>query len=405
MTYEETIEWLFAQLPMYQRQGQQAYKKDLTNILKLDIYLNHPSQKFKSIHVGGTNGKGSVSHMLASILQEAGYKTGLYTSPHLKDFRERIRINRQMIRKNCVINFVKRNRSFFEQNGLSFFEMTVGLAFEQFAKKQVDIAIVEVGLGGRLDSTNIIKPEISIITNISKDHTAMLGNTLAQIAFEKAGIIKENTPVIIGKKQLKTKAVFDKIANQKSAPVYYADDKHYPNYNTGLKGFYQQENIKTVLASIEQLRQLNWSIPDSAIVAGLKNVVKNTSLRGRWDILKNKPMVIADTAHNEAGIKQIVKQLKSLDYDNLHFVISMVNDKDIDKILVLLPKKAVYYFSKAKIPRGLDAKILQQKASAFGLEGRIYSDIPTAYQNALKNANQNDLVFIGGSTFTVAEVI
>jgi len=405
LNYQDTIQWMFARLPMYQRQGKTAFKKDLTNILKLDVHLGYPSQKIKSVHVAGTNGKGSVSHLLASILQEAGYTTGLYTSPHLKDFRERIRINGQPIRKNCVINFIKRNKTFLEQNQLSFFEMTVGMAFEYFAKKQVDIAIIETGLGGRLDSTNIIRPEVSVITNIGLDHTQMLGDTLEKIAREKAGIIKEKTPVVIGRKQKETQKVFEETAARKKAPVYYSTYENTKLYPSALKGNYQKENIATVLKTIAVLRSKNYRITDKNIQNGLLNVIKNTGLRGRWDILQQNPLVIADTAHNEDGLKIVIQQLSGLDFDKLHIVLSVVNDKNLDKILPLFPKKATYYFSKANIPRGLEAGVLQQNAQTYGLKGKIYPNVSSAYQTALQKAGKNDLIFIGGSTFTVAEII
>ena len=390
---------------MYQRQGKQAFKKDLANIIAFDKYMGQPSRKFKSIHVAGTNGKGSVSHFLASILQESGYKTGLYTSPHLTDFRERIRINGQMIRKNCVINFVKRYQKFFNKHRLSFFEMTVGMAFEHFAKKQVDIAVVETGLGGRLDSTNIIHPELSIITNIGFDHTNMLGDTLEKIAGEKAGIIKQDTPVVIGRKQLETYPVFEQVAHLKNAPLIYAEDFKINKYESGLKGNYQQENIRTVMAAVNELRQRGWQIPENAIKAGLKNVIKNTGLRGRWDILQTKPVIIADTAHNQDGITAVMKQLLEMPHKNLHMVLSFVNDKDLDHILTLFPKNAIYYFSKAQIPRALDEKILQQKAAEYGLKGQSFPNIIQAYQAAKQAASSDDLIFVGGSTFTVAEVL
>ena len=405
MNYPDTIQWLYTQLPMYQRQGKQAFKKDLANIIAFDKYMGQASRKFKSIHVAGTNGKGSVSHFLASILQESGYKTGLYTSPHLTDFRERIRINGQMIRKNCVINFVKRYQKFFDKHRLSFFEMTVGMAFEHFAKKKVDIAVIETGLGGRLDSTNIIYPELSIITNIGLDHTNMLGNTLTKIAEEKAGIIKQNTPVVIGRKQAETYPVFEQIACQKNAPLIYAEYFKTNRYESGLKGNYQQENIRTVMAAVNELRQRSWQIPESAIKAGLKNVVKNTGLRGRWDILQTKPLIIADTAHNQDGITAVMKQLSETPHKNLHMVLSFVNDKDLDHILPLFPKNAQYYFSKAQIPRALDENILQQKAAEYGLKGQSFQNIKQAYQAAKQAAYPDDLIFVGGSTFTVAEVL
>ncbi len=406
MKYEEVLEWMYSQLPMYQRKGKSAYKKDLTNIKKLAKHLGNPENKFRSIHIAGTNGKGSVSHMLASVLQEAGYKTGLYTSPHLVDFRERIRINGQMIRKNCVINFIKRNKDFFIKNRLSFFEMTVGLAFEQFAKKKVDIAVVEVGLGGRLDSTNIINPEASVITNISKDHTAMLGNDLKPIAFEKAGIIKPNVPVVIGELQKETIDVFKKIAGEKSAPLYIAQNNKPLKYTSDLKGNYQEKNIKTVLKTLEILQSKGFVISEAAIKKGLLKVRENTGLRGRWDITQEKPLVILDTAHNEAGIKEVVKQLLQLKSNQIHIILSMVNDKDYVSMLKLFPKEdALYYITKADIPRALDEKILYKAAIKLGLKARLYENVHSAVDAAMIEAGKNDVVFVGGSTFTIADFL
>ncbi len=405
MTYQETVQWMFSQLPMYQRQGKTAFKKDLNNILKLSEHLQNPETKFKSIHVGGTNGKGSVSHMLASILQEAGYKVGLYTSPHLKDFRERIRINGIPIRKNCVINFIKRNKKFLEENNLSFFEMTVGMAFEYFAKKQVDIAIIEVGLGGRLDSTNIIKPVLSVITNISFDHTQMLGDTLEKIAFEKAGIIKKNTPVIIGETTEETTNVFKNVAKEKHSDIYFVNKNSELSYKSDLTGIYQQKNIRTVLQAIKILKQKGFKINDKAIKSGLLKVKGNTGLRGRWEIIQENPKIILDTAHNEAGIKYVIKQLLQQNYEHLHIVLSFVNDKNLKNILPLFPKDAIYYFSKAQIPRALNEVELQEQAKKYGLKGKIYQNIAKALAEAKKSANKNDVIFVGGSTFTVAEIV
>ena len=404
MNYQETLEWMFGLLPMYQNEGKKAFKKDLKNILEFSSYLHHPQKNFKSIHVAGTNGKGSVSHMLASVFQEAGYKTGLYTSPHLKDFRERIRINGEMISKNEVINFIKQNKRFIENHKLSFFELSVAMAFDYFSKKEVDIAIIETGLGGRLDSTNIISPELSIITNISLDHTQMLGNSLEKIAYEKAGIIKENTPVLIGEYQEEPFYVFKKTAENKNAPLYIAKQKK-KLPPSGLKGEYQKKNINTLLSAIEILNKMNFNLPQKAVERGLLNVRNNTGLRGRWEIIKENPRVIADTAHNVAGIKEVLKQLQKEKFENLHIILSMVNDKDIENILALFPQKAHYYFSKARIPRGLDAQILMEKAKLQGLQGKTYPDLQAAYKEALRNASPEDLIFIGGSTFTVAEII
>ena len=405
MTYNATIKWLFAQLPMYQRQGKTAFKKDLTNILALSKHLKRPERKFKSIHVAGTNGKGSTSHMLASILQEAGYKVGLYTSPHLKDFRERIKINGQCIRKNCVINFVKRNKDFLEKQGLSFFEMTVGMAFEHFAKKKVDIAIIEVGLGGRLDSTNIINPELSIITNIGFDHIQFLGNTLAEIAYEKAGIIKENTPCIIGEKHIETTPVFIKKANSTNTSLIFAKDFNPTILPSDLKGNYQKNNIRTVLTALVQLQKKGFKIDNSIVEKGLLKVVKNTGILGRWQELNTKPKVICDTAHNKEGLLYTLQQLKEESFNQLHIVIGVVDDKNLETILPLFPKEAIYYFCQANVPRALNASILKKEASDFKLNGNVYKSVSKAYQQAKANSLNEDIIYIGGSTFVVAEVV
>lgn len=405
MDYNNTLNWMFSQLPMYQRQGQTAFKKDLTNSLALSKHLNYPENKFKTIHIAGTNGKGSTSHMLASVLQEAGYKVGLYTSPHLKDFRERIRINGEVIRKIDVINFIKKNSEFLSIHKLSFFEMTVGLAFDCFAKQQVDIAIIEVGLGGRLDSTNIITPEVSVITNIGLDHTQFLGETLPEIAFEKAGIIKSNIPVVIGEFQKEVFPVFEKIAKDKSAPLFLASNFNTSNFLTDLKGTYQQHNLKTVVKTIEVLNDKGFSISEENLKKGLLNVKKNTGFLGRWQILNQQPKVICDTGHNKEGLTYVLKQLQQEKFNKLHFVFGVVNDKDLKEILPMFPKSATYYFCKPAIPRGLDALELQQKCTPYCLKGEIYSSVQEAYKDALKNAQNNDLIFIGGSTFVVAEVL
>jgi dihydrofolate synthase/folylpolyglutamate synthase len=405
LNFNETLQWMYAQLPMYQRQGKAALKKDLTNIKLFDDYLGYPSQQFKSLHIGGTNGKGSVSHLLASVLQEAGYKTGLYTSPHLKDFRERIRINGRMIAKNSVINFIKRHQRFLEKHRLSFFEMTVGMAFDYFAENKVDISVVEVGLGGRLDSTNIIRPEVSVITNIGFDHTQMLGETLDKIAFEKSGIIKKHTPVVIGRKQFETHNVFKQAATQQKAKLYYASTENIKDYKTSLQGDYQKENVATVLKTIEILRQKGFQISEQDIYKGLQNVVKNTGLRGRWEILQKQPMVIADTAHNKDGLQVVIKQLLHQQYEKLHIVISVVDDKDLKSILPLFPSQAKYYFTQSSVQRALAANQLQNAAQRFGLYGNVYENVEKAYKTALQNATKNDLVFVGGSTFTVADVL
>ena len=404
MDYKETTEWLFKQLPMFQMQGASAYKKDLTNTLLLVEHLNHPEVKFKSIHVAGTNGKGSTSSMIASILQEAGYKVGLYTSPHLKDFRERIRINGETISEDFVVDFVKNNKAFFEQHQLSFFEMTVGLAFDYFAKEQVDVAVIEVGMGGRLDSTNVITPLVSVITNIGFDHTQFLGDTLPKIAFEKAGIIKWNIPVIIGEYSEDTKRVFLEKATFEDAPIYFAQDNSEVFYDCALKGDYQKQNMKTVLKAVELLQNA-FEISDLHIQNGFKNVISNTGLLGRWQILNEKPFVVTDTAHNAHGLKIVLSQVQKHEFETLHIVLGVVNDKDLDSILPLFPKNAKYYFSKPNLPRGLDATVLRDEASKYGLKGKIYDSVSEAYENALDCAIVTDFIYVGGSTFVVAEII
>ena len=387
---------------MYQREGAIAYKEDIGNIIEAAKHLNNPHKKFKSIHIAGTTGNGSVAHMLASILQESGYKTALYTSPHLKDFRERIKINGEMISEQEVIDFVSENKHLFEKLEMSFFEMTVALAFNYFAKKKVDIAIIECGLGGRLDSTNIIYPELSIITNIGIDHTNLLGDTVEQIAAEKAGIIKENTTIIIGREQKESKQIFiDKAAEK--AKIHFTESEN--NYSSDLKGIYQKENIATATMAVKQLSKLGWNIGEKNIKNGLQKVVENTQLLGRWQTLNDKPKVICDVGHNEDGIKQIVKQIKKIPYQNLHFVFGMVKDKNLSNILKLLPKKAKYYFCEAQIPRALEVSLLEGEAITFGLNGNSFSSVAKALAQAKKNANEDDLIFIGGSAFIVAEVL
>ncbi|MFA5297118.1 MAG: folylpolyglutamate synthase/dihydrofolate synthase family protein [Lutibacter sp.] len=405
MNYTNTLNWMFSQLPMFQRQGAAAFKKDLTNSLALSKHLNFPESTFKTIHVAGTNGKGSTSHMLASILQEAGYKVGLYTSPHLKDFRERIKINGKMIKKSDVTDFIKTNKSFFETHQLSFFEMTVGLAFDCFSKHKVDIAVIEVGLGGRLDSTNIITPEVSVITNIGYDHMQFLGETLPEIAFEKAGIIKSNIPVVIGEYQKEVFPVFENIAKEKSSKLFLASSNDSNTYSSDLKGNYQVHNIKTVVQTIAILKTKGFVISEKNIQKGLKKVVKNTGLLGRWQILNKQPKVICDTAHNAEGLYYTLKQLQEEKFDKLHLVIGVVNDKDLKKVLPLFPKNATYYFCKPNIIRGLDENELKQQCAKFQLIGEAYSSVDSAYKTALGKASKNDVIYIGGSTFVVAEVV
>ncbi|PCI31991.1 MAG: tetrahydrofolate synthase [Flavobacteriaceae bacterium] len=405
MTYKQTIQWMFEQLPMYQRQGKTAFKKDLTNILALSEHLNKPESKFKSIHVAGTNGKGSTSHMMASILQEAGYKVGLYTSPHLKDFRERIKINGLQIPENNVITFIENNKAFLESLHVSFFEMTVALAFDYFAQEQVDFAIIEVGLGGRLDSTNIIQPEIAVVTNIGLDHTQFLGTTLPEIASEKGGIIKKNIPTIIGEYQEETFHVFENLAFELNSPLFLAEVLVEDSYESDLKGTYQQHNIKTAVAAIEVLNDQLKTITKDHITAGLQNIVKNTQLFGRWQEVQTKPRVLCDTGHNKEGLIYVLDQLENETYNTLHFVLGVVNDKDLSTILDLFPKKATYYFCKPDIPRGLDADILKSKCAAYGLIGNRYNSVNEAYKSAIESATNADLIFVGGSTFVVAEII
>lgn len=406
MNYQDTINWLFKQLPMYQTQGASAYKKDLTNTISLAKHLRNPEKELKCIHVAGTNGKGSTSHLLASILQEAGYKVGLYTSPHLKDFRERIKINGDEISEAFICDFVAKNKAFFEENQLSFFEMTVGLAFEYFAKEKTDINIIEVGMGGRLDSTNIITPLVSVITNIGFDHTQFLGNSLESIAFEKAGIIKENIPVIIGEYTSETKIVFEKKAKETNSEIYFASDLIKETFPSVLLGDYQIHNKKSVQQTIKVLQNQNeFKIREENIKNGFLNVIKNTGLQGRWQQLQENPKAICDTAHNSHGLKIVLNQIQKENFEKLHIVLGVVNDKDLEEILPLFPKKATYYFCKPNIQRGLNAEILKQKASEFNLIGKVYNSVSNAYQAAIENSNRNDFIYIGGSTFVVAEVL
>ncbi|WP_416439975.1 bifunctional folylpolyglutamate synthase/dihydrofolate synthase [Leeuwenhoekiella sp. A16] len=406
MTYTETLDWMFERLPMFQRQGAAAYKKDLSNITLLTSELGQPQLLFKSIHVGGTNGKGSTSHMLASILQEAGYKVGLYTSPHLKDFRERIRINGKVISEKYVVDFIAKNADFISKNALSFFELTVGMAFSAFAEEHVDVAVIEVGLGGRLDATNIITPEVSVITNIGLDHTAFLGDTLKEIAFEKAGIIKPKVPVVIGEKHPETATVFVKQAVLNGCQVFFASERDFKHFESDLTGEYQKHNQKFVLQTIEVLQASGrFLISDTHISNGLQKVVQNTGLQGRWQILNLKPKIICDTGHNAEGLQQVINQLKKQDFKRLHIVLGVVADKDLDSVLPLFPKNAIYYFCKPNMPRGLDVDILAEKALAFGLTGKKSQSVSLALDSAKEVANEEDVIFVGGSNFVVAEII
>jgi len=430
-TYQEILDYLYSQLPMFQRTGAAAYKDNLDNTIRLDEMFDYPHRAFRTIHVAGTNGKGSVSHILASVLQEAGYKTGLYTSPHLKDFRERIRVNGEMITEEAVVQFTE---SFLSNNEIqkmepSFFELTVSMAFDYFRSREVDVAVIEVGLGGRLDSTNIITPEVSVITNISFDHIALLGNTLPLIAAEKGGIIKPTIPVVIGESATETNAVFEQIASKTQSPIVFADQYYeatygmltidgkqilnirshdkvvYPDLKMDLLGIYQRFNVPTVLKTIDVLNEKGWNLQEDVIRRGLMNTIKNTGLMGRWQIIGNNPLTICDTGHNPAGIKLVVEQIHQTAFEKLHFVIGMVNDKDQNEVLSLLPTKAQYYFTKANIPRASQPEELAAKAAKFGLTGNSYPSVRQALSAALNIAGKNDLVFVGGSTFVVAEIL
>ena len=404
MNYKETVNYLFNKLPIYQRKGVIAYKKDIGNITEICNQLGNPQNNFKSIHIAGTNGKGSTAHIIASILQEANYKVGLYTSPHLKDFRERIKINGEMISKKNVIKFVSINKKKFKEINMSFFEMTVAMAFDYFSKEEVDIAIIETGLGGRLDSTNIITPILSIITNISIDHSNLLGNTIEEIATEKAGIIKPSIPILIGRKQKETLNIFSNISKKNKSQLIYAKSKN-TNHTSKLKGDYQIENTNTSISCAEILIKMGWKIKKYNIKDGIRNCIQNTGIQGRWQTLQKNPLIICDTAHNEEGIKKVMLQIKKIKYNCLHIVFGTVNDKELTNILTLLPKNAKYYFCKAKIPRALTAKLLQEKCKSFQLNGNSYRSVSSAVINAKRNSTKKDLIFIGGSTFVVAEVI
>lgn len=430
-TYQEVLDYLYSQLPMFHRIGAAAYKDNLDNTIRLDEMYHFPHRSFKSIHVAGTNGKGSVSHMLASVLQEAGYKTGLYTSPHLKDFRERIRVNGEMISEEAVVQFTE---SFLAKNKIgqmepSFFELTVSMAFDYFRSMKIDVAVIEVGLGGRLDSTNIITPEVSVITNISFDHIALLGNTLPKIAAEKGGIIKPTVPVVIGESEPETKPVFEQMAGKAASPITFADQFYeasygmlttdgkqslnihshgkvvYSDLRIDLLGIYQRLNVPTVLKTIDVLNKKGWNLREEVIRKGLSNTIRNTGLIGRWQIIGHHPLTVCDTGHNPAGIQLVMEQINQTPWEKLHIVIGMVNDKDQNEVLSLLPTNATYYFTKANIPRATEPEELAGKASRFGLKGNTYTSVRQALSEALANAGKNDLVFVGGSTFVVAEIL
>ena len=402
MTYEQTVSWMYRQLPMYQKQGIIAYKAKLDNVLLLSKHLHYPEKKINTIHVAGTNGKGSSCHMLASILQEAGYKVGLFTSPHLKDFRERIRINGKEVSKQFVIGFIEEHKEFLEQNKLSFFEMTVGMGLSYFKKQKVDIAVIEVGLGGRLDSTNIITPLVSLITNIGLDHTHILGDSIAKIASEKAGIIKPNVPVVISEYQDETYSVFKEIANSKKAPLVPAF-RNDVDFKSDLLGDYQSKNIKGVLATLDLLE--SFKITKENIKKGLLNVTRNTGLKGRWHILNHTPKVIADTAHNKEGLEIVLNQIKKEDYKQLHIVLGVVKDKNLETILPLFPNTAKYYFCTPQNDRGLEVEKLHEIAAQYKLIGSPFNSVSAAYEATLLNSHSKDLIYVGGSTFVVAEII
>ena len=422
-SYDQTIKYLYDRLPVFHQIGTSAYKPGLENSIRLMDSLENPQKNYKTIHIAGTNGKGSVSHMLAAVLQKAGYKTGLYTSPHLVDFRERIRVNGVMIDQQYVVDFVENHKSLFDIIEPSFFEATMAMAFDYFYQCDVDVAIIEVGLGGRLDSTNIILPELSVITNISYDHMAFLGNTLDKIAFEKAGIIKPKIPVVIGELLPETIHVFELKSREVNAPIFYAEDltqlkfKKYEDncmviensekhtYKVGLCGNYQLKNIATALTAIDQLNKLDYHISIDAIEQGLEKVTELTGLQGRWQVLGEAPLTIADTGHNEGGFKYIVQQLKAQKYKSLRIVIGMVNDKDIQSVLALLPAKAQYYFTRAAIERALPSKDLKLKAERYGLKGEAYLSVAEAVTAAKADSGPNDLIFIGGSNFVVGEAL
>jgi dihydrofolate synthase/folylpolyglutamate synthase len=435
MPYQDTIDYLYSRLPMFSRIGAAAIKNNLDNTIAICNHLGNPQHKFKTIHVAGTNGKGSTSHMLASIFQEAGYKTGLYTSPHLYDFRERIKVNGQMCSKDFVVDFTKRMKGEIEKIEPSFFEITVGMAFEYFAQEKCDIAIIETGLGGRLDSTNIINPELSIITNIGWDHMALLGNTIQEIAGEKAGIIKAETPVVISEAIVETKSIFEQKAASLNAPIYFAEDflalKTFQNnwtsslfeftqplihlldaplfsktftIDSDLPGRYQYKNLKGVLVAVQLLSTMGWKLNANKVLKALLNVKNNTGLMGRWECIQNSPRVILDVAHNEHGIHALLAQLETLHYGKLHIVTGMVKDKDVDAVLKLLPSTATYYFTQSHIPRALPATELAEKGNALGLVGEIFEEVNHALASANKNANHNDLILVIGSVFLVAEV-
>ncbi len=403
MTYKETLDWMFVQLPMYQEKGKAVFNAKLGNIKLLAAHLNNPENKIKTIHVAGTNGKGSSSHMLSSILQEAGYKVGLYTSPHLKDFRERIRINGIPVNQDFVVDFIAKHITFFKKHKMSFFEMSVGMALAYFESEAVDIAVIEVGLGGRLDATNIVKPEVALITNIGFDHVDLLGDSLEEIAGEKGGIIKENTPVVISEYQTKIAPIFKNIAEEKNALLLFAEKTVETKVKTDLLGEYQHKNIKGVLAVLRQLK--HFEVNDKHIENGLTKVVQNTGLLGRWQVLQKSPKVVCDTAHNVEGLTLVLNQIQKQKYNQLHIVLGFVKDKNLSKILPLFPINAQYYFCKPNIPRGLEVEALKKEAVTHGLKGEEYLSVNQALISAKKMASKDDFIFIGGSNFVIAEIV
>lgn len=407
MEYKQTIEWMFSRLPMFQRQGREALNRKLDNIIAFTNHIGAPDKKIKTVHVAGTNGKGSSSHMLASVLQEAGYKVGLYTSPHLKDFRERIKINGLMIPKEAVVEFISKYRSFLEEHCLSFFEMTVAMAFDYFAFEKVDFAVIEVGLGGRWDSTNIITPEVCLITNIGKDHQDILGETLRDIAVEKAGIIKMGIPVVVSEYQNQIADIFQKKASENNATLVFASQKIEDNLvlPSDLQGIYQSKNIKGVMAVVDLLREKGVNISTENLKDGLLNVTKNTGFQGRWYKIGEKPLTICDTAHNEPGVNEVIQQISLQKYRKLHLVLGFVRDKDVSSILEKFPKDAFYYFVSPSVPRGLPVEELQKKAEVLGRVGKIYTSVNQGVMAARASASLDDFIYIGGSTFVVAEIV
>jgi dihydrofolate synthase/folylpolyglutamate synthase len=427
MTYQETIDYLFSRLPMFSRIGSAAYKPSLDNTILLCERLGNPQHKFKSVHIAGTNGKGSVSHMLAAILQNAGYKTGLYTSPHLKDFGERIKVNGSMVRPEFVASFTEKITPVIDEIEPSFFEITVAMAFEYFAAERVDIAVIETGLGGRLDSTNIVTPLLSVITNIGWDHMNLLGDTLEKIAFEKAGIIKKNIPVVIGEVNESVRSVFERVAGEHSSPITFASEtkhvtgwhweKHelvveiaephrtdHRTFHLDLPGLYQTKNLPVVLETCAQLHQMGWHLDEDGIKAGLKNTRRLTGLHGRWEVIRERPMVVLDVSHNEDGLRQVMKQVVLTEHRELHMILGVVKDKSVNKMLQLLPRTAHYYFTQSQIPRALKSALLQQEAAEFGLQGKAYEHVDAALRDALARAHEKDLVLVCGSVFLVGEV-